>query len=178
MILSLLNFEPAPSVEVLSPTPGVGVSGEVAVEVTATASTPVARIECYANGMLIGTNTGPSATFRWTTAGLTNGIYTLLAKAVDATGNVGYSKGVPVTVANVVSAPATITGLVSAQDGSLRLTWSAIPNKMYRVQYTTNLTHLVWQDLSPNVAATDISASFSFQAGSAPQGFFRVQSLP
>lgn len=173
-----LNFNPAPLVNVLSPTPGVGVSGQVTVEVAATASTLVARVECYANGMLIGTNAGPSATFQWTTAGLTNGIYTLQAKAIDAAGNEGYSQGVQVTVANVAAAPATITSLAPAQGGSLHLAWSAIPNKVYRVQYTTNLANPVWQDLSPNVTATATNASFSFQPGVAPQCFFRVLSLP
>jgi subtilisin family serine protease len=171
-----LNFNPSPLVNVLSPTPGVGVSGRVAVEVAATASTSVAHVECYANGLLIGTNSGASATFQWTTAGLTNGNYTLQAKAIDVAGNAGYSEGVLVTVAN--PAPTTSTGLARAQDGSLRLTWNAIPNKSYRVQYATNLASPVWQDLSPNVTAADSNASFSFQPGTAPQRFFRVQSLP
>jgi thermitase len=176
-VTAAVNFDPTPAVNVLSPTPGTGVSGQVAVEVTATASSPVARLECYVNGQLLGTNGGPSATFSWTTAGLPNGTYTLQARAVDTLGNVGYSQGVPVTVANAPAAPTTITGWARTTDGSLRLTWTAIPSRTYRVQFTTNLRNPNWQNLGPDVTATDDRASLTVQPG-APQGFFRVQSLP
>lgn len=175
---SAVNFEPTPRVELLSPTPGVGVSGQVSVQVAATASTTVARVECYANGVLIGTNTGPSATFAWTTTGLTNGIYTLQARAIDTAGASGYSAGVAVTVVNAVAAPATITGLTPLPDGSLRLSWSASENRSYRVQFATDLSNPIWQDLSPVITASGTSASFGFQPSATPQRFFRVQSLP
>jgi len=173
-----LNFNSAPAVNVLSPSPGVGVSGQVVVQVAATASAPITVVECYANGMLIGINTGSSASFQWITAGMTNGNYTLQARAVDATGKTGFSESVPVTVANASAAPAKITSLAPAPDGSLHLSWNATPNKIYRVQYATNLVNPVWQDLSLDVTATDNSASFSFQPFSASQCFFRVHSLP
>ena len=163
---------------VLSPSPGVGLSGQVLVEVLATANSTVTLVQCYANGILIGSNAGPSTTFQWTTGGLTNGNYTLQAKAIDATGNVGYSAGVPVTVANVVAVPVTISSLVPAQGGSLRLTWNAVSNASYRVQYTTTLANPAWQDLSTNITATNTNASFSFQPGAVPRCFYRVQSLP
>ncbi len=173
-----LTFSPTLSVNVLSPTPGVGVCGEVVVEVAATASTSIAFIECYANGMLIGTNAGSSATFQWITAGLTNGNYTLQARVVDVVGNMGYSAGVPVTVANAAAPSTRITSLVSAPDGLLLLSWNAVPSKTYLVQFATNLTTAIWQNLSPPVTATGTSASFGFHPGPASQGFLRVQSLP
>lgn len=172
------NFIAPPTVAVLSPTTGLDVSGRVDIEVAATASTPVTRLECYANGQLIGTNAGASAMFTWTTAALPNGTYTLQAKAYDTAGNVGFSADVQVLVANAAPVPATLTSLVPGANGTVTLTWSAVPNKSYRVQFTDNLGQGNWQDASPDITAGGTSASFTFAPGNAPQGFFRVQSLP
>ena len=171
------NFS-SPVASVVSPSPGIGVSGQVNVEVAATASTAVARVECYANGMLVGTDARSNCTFTWLTAALTNGTYTLQAKAFDVDGNVGCSVGVEVNVLNTAATPATITSLTPTQTGTLQLTWSANPDKTYRVQYTTTLTPPTWQDCSGDVTATNTRASFTFHAGSLPQCFFRVLSLP
>ena len=171
------NFD-TPFASVVSPASGVGVSGQINVEVAAAASTAVTRVECYANGILIGTAAGTNGTFEWHTSSLTNGNYTLQAKAIDAVGNVGYSAGVEVTVVNAPAAPATITGLVPTQNGTLQLTWSAIPNKSYRVQYTTDLANPNWQNYPEEIISTGTNASMTVQTGGLPQCFFRVQSLP
>lgn len=171
------NFS-IPLASVVSPAPGVGVSGPVNVEVAASASTGVARIECYVNDLLIGTNAGANGTFTWITSTLTNGTYTLQAKAIDAAGNVGYSAGVQVMVVNAPPSPATITSFAPGLNGALIITWSATSNETYRVQSTTDLATPNWQDCSPPITATDVTASFAFQPDAAPQRFFRVQSLP
>ncbi|SFG69650.1 Serine protease, subtilisin family [Duganella sp. CF458] len=102
---SVASDTQAPSVAITSP--GSTVKGIVNVGVNATDNMGVSRVELYAGGTLVGTDTTAPYSFSWNTASRTDGATTLTAKAYDSTGNVG-SGSVNVTVANATTtAPTT-----------------------------------------------------------------------
>ncbi|KAB0666916.1 hypothetical protein F6V25_03410 [Oryzomonas japonica] len=115
----------APTVSVTSPATGSVVSGTVTIAATASDNVGVSRVEFYENGALLyAANTAPYS-YSWNTTSIANGSYTLSAKAYDASGNIGQSSNVSVTVNNVVadttaptvssfSLPATATSLTVA----------------------------------------------------------------
>ncbi|KAA0890557.1 hypothetical protein ET418_12725 [Oryzomonas rubra] len=115
----------APTVSVTSPAAGAVVSGTVTIAATASDNVGVSRVEFYENGALLyAANTAPYS-YSWNTTSIANGSYTLSAKAYDASGNIGQSSNVSVTVNNVVadttaptvssfSIPATATSLTVA----------------------------------------------------------------
>ncbi|KAA0890514.1 Ig-like domain-containing protein [Oryzomonas rubra] len=115
----------APTVSVTSPATGAVVSGTVTIAATASDNVGVSSVEFYENGALLyAANTAPYS-YSWNTTSIANGSYTLSAKAYDASGNIGQSSNVSVTVNNVVadttaptvssfSIPATATSLTVA----------------------------------------------------------------
>ena len=103
-----------PAVTITSPVNGSTVSGAVTVSASATDNASVARVELYANGTLIGSDTAAPWNFSWNTTTVPNGLYTLTAKACDAAGNTATSS-VSVTVQNSTPPAVTIT---SPSDGS------------------------------------------------------------
>jgi subtilisin family serine protease len=112
-----------PAVSIAQPLGGAKVSGIVAVDVAATDAGGVAKVDLYVNGKLVSTDTISPYGFAWDTGGLPDGAATLVAKAVDAAGNIGTSTQVSVTVANDKVPPvaqilspapgATVTGTVN-----------------------------------------------------------------
>lgn len=54
------------------------------------------------------------------------------------------------------------------------LTWSAIPDRVYRVQFKDDLADATWQDLTPDVTATEFTASKVDALDVAAQRFYRV----
>ncbi|RJG11804.1 Ig-like domain-containing protein, partial [Massilia cavernae] len=91
----------APTVSVSAP--GSTVSGIVAVNVSAADNVGVTRVELYAGGALVATDTASPYSFSWDTASRADGLTSLVAKAYDAAGN-SSSSTVNVTVANNVTA--------------------------------------------------------------------------
>lgn len=89
-----------PSVAIKSPIPGSKVSGIVPVDVAATDAGGVNKVELYLNGKLLSTDTISPYGFSIDTSGIADGTATLVAKAVDASGNVGSSTSVSITVSN------------------------------------------------------------------------------
>ena len=89
-----------PTTSIASPSPGNLLSGYVSVQVNSTDNVAVMRVECYANGLPLGTNTSGTAQFPWSTFASTNGSYLLQSRAFDAAGNVGASTTVTVVVSN------------------------------------------------------------------------------
>jgi hypothetical protein len=76
----------------------------------------------------------------------------------------------------VAPPPAFSSGTLS--NGALVITWSAIPGQTYRVQYTTNLSDGLWQDLPPDITASDVTASQSDSTLLGEQRFYRVMVVP
>jgi serine protease len=93
----------APAVNLNSPSHGTTVSGIVSISAAASDDVGVTRVEFYAGGKLIGTDTSAPYTYSWDTTALANGNYTLMARAYDAAGNFASDDDTTVTVSNTTS---------------------------------------------------------------------------
>ena len=68
---------------------------------------------------------------------------------------------------------------VVTSNGMLMLNWNAISGQTYRVQSSTSLVGTNWTDLSPDVLATDTSASQSeLILPDDAQRYYRVLVMP
>lgn len=78
-----------PTVSISSPASAATVTGNVAVNVSATDNVGVARVELYADNATtpIGSATAAPYAFTWNSLTVANGIHTLTVKAYDAAGN-------------------------------------------------------------------------------------------
>ena len=76
----------------------------------------------------------------------------------------------------VVSRPVIQSIILSNQ--IVTITWSAISNQTYRLQYQQNLGATNWTDLLPTVTASGPTASRTDSIAPAPQRFYRVHLIP
>ncbi|QBQ54544.1 S8 family serine peptidase [Nitrosococcus wardiae] len=90
----------APSVAILSPSEGATVSGTVAIDVSAEDNAGVTRVDLYANGQFLGSDTTSLYGFSWDSTTVADGSVSLTAYAYDAAGNEGVSSTVTVLVDN------------------------------------------------------------------------------
>jgi hypothetical protein len=118
----------APTVSITSPSAGTQVSGTVAVATSASDNTGVAKVELYADNVLVGSDLTSPFSISWATTGTSNGNHVLQARATDLAGNLGASASITVAVNNATSdttaptvsitAPATgatVSGLVTVR---------------------------------------------------------------
>jgi len=91
--------------------PGSPVSDTVVLMADASDNQGVVEVRFYVDGALIGSDTTVPYSVDWMTTSVANGAVTLTAEAEDATGNIGVSADVVVTVQNVV--PVTLTQIQS-----------------------------------------------------------------
>jgi len=98
------NDTKAPKVSIISPIANKTVGGIKTVTARASDKRGAKKVEFYVDGELQVTNTA-SRSFKWNTVSLTNSVHTLSAKAYDASGNIGESLPVSVTVFNDKTAP-------------------------------------------------------------------------
>jgi chitinase len=103
--VTVANDSVPPTVSLATPVTSSTASGSVTVSANATDNIGVSRVEFYVNGALQATSTTAPYSFNWNTAALSNGSYSLTAKAYDAAGNVGESAAMAVTVFNDTIAP-------------------------------------------------------------------------
>jgi len=87
-----------PTISLTSPANNAAVSGTVSVNASASDNVGVTSVQFYVNGALQATDTSTPYLYSWNTTSLAAGLYTLMAMAYDAAGNVGQSVNVPVTV--------------------------------------------------------------------------------
>jgi len=74
--------------------------------------------------------------------------------------------------------PPVLKNLVRTET-NVCLTWHAISNHTYRVQYSENFTGDDWKDLAGDVCATnDVAEKTDASCGEAKQRFYRVMQLP
>ena len=99
MAAPLPNDTTAPTVGFASPQSGVTVTGTIAVNVNATDNVGISRVDLYAGGALVASDTTSPYAFSWNTASRADGSVVLEARARDAAGNVG-SQRITVNVAN------------------------------------------------------------------------------
>jgi thermitase len=88
-----------PIVSISSPTAGT-VKGIATVDVAASDNVGVSKVSLFVGGTLLASDVVAPYSFSWDTATRGDGSTTLVAKAYDASGNVGTSQSVSVTVAN------------------------------------------------------------------------------
>jgi chitinase len=107
----------SPTVTLTAPANNSTLSGNVSVTATASDDVGVTKVEFYLNDILQTTDATAPYTFNWDTSILTNGSYTLSAKAYDAENNIGQSSDITVTINNPV--PAINVSISSPADSSI-----------------------------------------------------------
>src|SRR6266542_3255948 len=109
----------APTATITAPTAGSVLAGAVTVNVSSGDDIGVTRVECYLNGVLVGTASTALASFSLDTRTYANGSYTLQARAYDAAGNAGTSASVSVSIQNaVVDVTPPAVQITSPTDGA------------------------------------------------------------
>ena len=90
-----------PTVLATTPTTGSTVAGSVALAATASDDVGVVRVKWFVDGVEVATEQdGDPWTRTWNSASVSNGAHRLIAKARDAAGNWGTSRGIFFTVGN------------------------------------------------------------------------------
>jgi hypothetical protein len=127
--------------------------------------------------MPVGTN--PSLGSYPLGTGWMNMQYTVLATNTSTLLQFGFQAGSATNqfvLDDIRVAPATVSFAVqsaSLTGQTLNVSWSAIPNGVYQVQYTTNLSPSNWQNIGNTVTATNNIASAAYSATN-QQGYYRV----
>lgn len=88
--------------------------GQVDITATATDNSAVAKVDFYANGILIGTDNSSPYTFSWT--GVANGVYVISAIATDDDGATTTSADEPPI--EILAGNVSITNLLQTYDGT------------------------------------------------------------
>ncbi len=104
----------APTVVILSLKPDSTYSGKLTLQFEARDNKSVAKVECYADGRLIGVDANEPWFLEWNTAQVANGSYQLQAKAYDGAKNAGSSASVRVKIANQIDNTGEINARVRA----------------------------------------------------------------
>ena len=112
--VSVVKDTVAPAVSLTSPANNAVVSGSVAITASAADNVGVSKVEYYGNGVLLTASNVAPYSYNWNTGSAANGTYVLTAKAYDASGNVGQSTSVTVTVTNAAAdTTAPVASIVS-----------------------------------------------------------------
>lgn len=90
----------APTVNLTTPANGATLSGSTDIGATASDANGVSKVEFYANGSMLASDTEAPFAFTWNTAAVANGSYALSAKAYDAAGNIGADADTTVSISN------------------------------------------------------------------------------
>ena len=88
-----------------------------------------------------------------------------------------YGKG-SVFRLGVLSAASPRIHMAIKRTNTMTLTWGALAERVYRVQYKKELTQVEWSDLGSPVTATKATATATDPDASDPQRFYRVVLLP
>ena len=123
----------APTASITAPAANASVSGLVQVNVNAADNVGVTQVELIVNGSTVAVDTAAPFGFSWNSAGVVNGMATLVAKAYDAAGNVASSTAVTVNVANatapvVADTTAPIVAISNPVAGKVSGTVSVVVN--------------------------------------------------
>jgi hypothetical protein len=76
-------------------------------------------------------------------------------------------------IVNVTSNNFRIVSIVIS-NGIALVTWTSIPNNFYRLQYINSLSSTNWNNVTPDVMATNQTTSMTNALGNSPQHFYRV----
>ncbi|MFY0522722.1 Ig-like domain-containing protein [Archangium gephyra] len=141
----------SPTAALTTPAQSTSVRGTVQVSATASDNLGVARVEFYADGTLIGTDTSSPYEVSWNSAALADGYRVLNAKAYDSAGNSG-SSSILVSLDNT---PPDVAITSPAQEAFLRgtavLTATASDTQgMARVEFYDGATLIGTDFTSPH----------------------------
>jgi len=101
--VTVRNDTTAPAVSVTAPTAGATVSGtSVTISATATDASPITQVQFLVGTTVVGTDTTAPYSITWNSTTVADGAASITAKATDASGNVGTSAAVSVTVRNAL----------------------------------------------------------------------------
>jgi subtilisin family serine protease len=92
----------APTTALSAPAQNAWIRGTVQISATASDPHGVARVEFYADGMLLGTDTSAPYAVSWDSSTLADGVHTLTARTYDHAGNVRTSSAVVVNTDNTL----------------------------------------------------------------------------
>jgi hypothetical protein len=110
----------------------------------------------------------PSGAFHYALTNHFNGVDTFTYQVSDGQTNSG-----PATASITVSNQLRISSIVLA-NGTVTVTWNSLVGKTYRLQYKDILADTNWQDLTPDISATGVSATGTNVVGTASPRFYRV----
>jgi hypothetical protein len=89
-----------------------------------------------------------------------------------------YSFGFTDGSLEVTNVPFSILSLSGVDTNNTVLTWNAISNATYRVQYSDGFDTTNWFDMPPDITATGSVATATDTALAPTQRFYRVQLIP
>lgn len=107
----------SPVIAFTNPANGVEVSGTVPIAISATDNVGVSSVTLQIDGVVTATDTMSPYNFAWTTNTTSNGVHTLTATAVDASGNSNVVL-ISVVVNNVLDVTAPTIKINSPSDGT------------------------------------------------------------
>ncbi len=105
-----------------------------------------------------------------TLSGASAGNYTL-------TQPTGLTANITGKVLTILSVPPPVITSIGFTNGVVTITWNSVSGGVYRVQYINNLNGHGWTNLSPDVTATNLTATKTDAAGSVSQRFYRIEVL-
>ncbi|MGA9779592.1 MAG: tandem-95 repeat protein [Verrucomicrobiia bacterium] len=103
-----------------------------------------------------------------------------LSLAGSASGNYVLSQPTNLTanitpkVLTIVAVPPPVILSIGVTNGIVTITWTAVTNGTYRVQYINNLDSGTWSNLSPDVTAIGLTAAQTDIVSNVQQRFYRV----
>lgn len=108
----------APAVAITAPADGANVSGNVAIDASASDDVGVDRVEFLLDGGLLGSDASAPYSIAWNAANASNGAHVLQARAYDLAGNVGTSAQIDVTVSGGSDGGSPMTMVFDNEDGN------------------------------------------------------------
>ncbi len=160
-----------PSVQLFAPTSALA-PATIALSATAgDADGAVTRVDFYANGQLVASDTSSPFTATWT--GVPAGFYNLTAVATDDDGATAVSNGVSLTVGATAAQPTTTVIFVPPIDYATNV--SGLRVELRRASDATYAAPVAASDLGkPPVAGGEISVDISTLVDPLPAGSYYV----
>jgi hypothetical protein len=107
----------------------------------------------------------------------TNYFQTVVNDRPDGQGLSATNSFVVFVESSATTLPPVIHGIILSND-LISVSWSAVSNHVYRLQYKPDINDTNWTDLFPDVSAEGPTASATDSSGVSTQRFYRVMLLP
>ena len=163
----------APTAAITSPVGGAILQGVATVNVNASDNVSVTQVDLYVNGILAGSDFEGPFSFNLDTSIYADGAYTLVAKAVDAKGNLGSSSSVSVTIDNVVDTIAPVVTISNPANGSTVKGTVVINASATDNESVTSMSIII--DGVTKATSASGSISYSWNTGKVSSGNHTIQ---